>query len=84
MSKKNNNNQHLKQRIREQQAEIDSLKRKNEDLRDALREIREKQFETYSNVMLVIFDSFMMEELTDELAGQLMLSMTDVMLYNTV
>lgn len=84
MSKKNNNNQHLKQRIREQQAEIDSLKRKNEDLRDALREIREKQFETYSNVMLVIFENFMMEELTDELAGQLMLSMTDVMLCNNM
>lgn len=27
MSKKNCNNQHLKQRIREQQAEIDALKR---------------------------------------------------------
>ena len=84
MSKKNNNNQHLKQRIREQQAEIDSLKRKNEDLRDALREMREKRFETYSNVMLVIFENFMMEELTDELAGQLMLSMTDVMLCNNM
>ena len=84
MSKKNNNNQHLKQRIREQQAEIDSLKRKNEDLRDAFCEMREKRFETYSNVMLVIFENFMMEELTDELAGQLMLSMTDVMLCNNM
>ena len=84
MSKKNNNNQHLKQRIREQQAEIDSLKRKNEDLRDAFREMREKRFETYSNVMLVIFENFMMEELTDELAGQLMLSMTGVMLCNNM
>ena len=34
--------------------------------------------------MLVIFESFMMEDLSDELAGQLMLSMTDVMLYNNV
>ena len=33
MSKKNNNTQHLKQRIREQQAEIPHLKRNNLDLR---------------------------------------------------
>ena len=84
MSKKNNNNQHLKQRIREQQAEINCLKRNNLDLRDALREMRENRLKTYVDVMLVIFESFMMEDLTDELAGQLMLSMTDVMLYNNV
>ena len=82
MNKKNNNNQHLKQRIREQQAEINHLTRNNMDLRDALREMRENKLKTYADVMLVIFDSFMMEELTDELAGQLMLSMTDVMLYS--
>ena len=84
MSKKNNNNQHLKQRIREQQAEITHLKRNNLDLRDALREMRENRLKTYADVMLVIFESFMMEDLTDELTGQLMLSMTDVMLYNNV
>ena len=82
MSKKNNNNQHLKQRIREQQQEINHLKRHNQELRDALREMRENRLETYSDVMLVIFDSFMMEDLTEELAGKLMLSMTSVMLYN--
>ena len=84
MSKKNNNTQHLKQRIRELQAEITHLKRNNLDLRDVLREIRENRLKTYADVMLVIFESFMMEDLTDELAGQLMLSMTDVMLYNNV
>ena len=82
MSKKNNNNQHLKQRIREQQQEINHLKRHNQELRDALREMRENRLETYSDVMLVIFDSFMMEDLTEELAGKLMLSMTSVMLYS--
>ena len=84
MSKKNNNTQHLMQRIREQQAEITHLKRNNLDLREALREMRENRLKTYADVMLVIFESFMMEDLTDELAGQLMLSMTDVMLYNNV
>ena len=84
MSKKNNNNQHLKQRIREQQAEIDSLKRSNHDFRDALRKMRENRLKTYSDVMLVIFESFMMEDLADELAGRLMISMTNVMLYNNV
>lgn len=84
MNKKNNNNQHLKQRIREQQAEINCLKRNNQGMRDALREMRENRLKTYTDVMLVIFESFMMEDLTDELAGQLMLSMTDVMLYNNV
>ena len=82
MSKKHNNNQHLKQRIREQRQEINHLKRHNQELRDALREMRENRLETYADVMLVIFESFMMEDLTDELAGQLMLSMTDVMMYN--
>ena len=84
MSKKNNNNQHLKQRIREQQAEINCLKRNNLDLRDVLREMRENRLKTYADVMLVIFESFMMEDLTDELAGKLMLSMTSDMLYNNV
>lgn len=84
MSKKNNNNQHLKQRIHDQQTQINHLKRHNMDLRGALREMRENRLETYSDVMLVIFESFMMEDLTEELAGKLMLSMTDVMLYNNV
>ena len=84
MSKKNNNNQHLKQRIREQQGEINRLRRANQDYLDVLREIRENSLKTYADVMLVIFESFMMEDLTDELAGQLMLSLTDVMLYNNV
>ena len=84
MSKKHNNNQHLKQRIREQQQEINHLKRHNQELRDALREMRENRLETYSDVMLVIFASFMMEDLTEDLAGKLMLSMTSVMLYNNV
>ena len=84
MSKKNNNNQTLKQRIREQQTEINQLRHSNQEYRNALREMREKKLETYSNVMLVIFESFMMEELTDELAGQLMISLTDVMLYSNV
>ena len=82
MSKKHNNNQHLKQRIREQQQEINHLKHHNQELRDALREMRENRLETYSDVMLVIFESFMMEDLTEELAGKLMLSMTSVMLYS--
>ena len=84
MSKKNNNNQHLKQRIREQQGEIIRLRRANQDYLDVLREMRENSLKTYADVMLVIFESFMMEDLTDELAGQLMLSLTDVMLYNNV
>ena len=82
MSKKNNNNQHLKQRIREQQQEINHLKRHNQELRDALREMRENRLETYSDVMLVIFEGFMMDDLTEEQAGQLMLSLTNVMMYN--
>ena len=84
MSKKNNNNQHLKQRIREQQGEINRLRRANQDYLDVLREMRENSLKTYADVMLVIFESFMMEDLTDELAGKLMLSMTSVMLYNNV
>ena len=84
MSKKNNNNQHLKQHIREQQGEINRLRSANQDYLDVLREMRENSLKTYADVMLVIFESFMMEDLTDELAGQLMLSLTDVMLYNNV
>ena len=53
MSKKNNNNQHLKQRIREQQAEIDALKRHTNDLRNIIRDMRENKFATYSEVMLL-------------------------------
>ena len=82
MSKKNNNNQHMKQRIREQQAEIDSLKRHSKDLHNIIRTMRENKFATYSDVMLVIFEGFMMDDLTEGQAGQLMLSMTDVMMYN--
>lgn len=39
-------------------------------------------FRTYSEVMLVIFEGFMMDDLTEEQAGQLMLSLTNVMMYN--
>ncbi len=82
MSKKNNNNQHLKQRIREQQAEIDALKRHGKDLHNIIRTMRENKFATYSDVMLVIFENYMMDDLTEEQAGQLMISLTDVMLYS--
>ena len=82
MSKKNNNNQHMKQRIREQQAEIDALKRHTTDLRNIIRDMRENKFATYSDVMLVIFENYMMDDLTEEQAGQLMISLTDVMLYS--
>lgn len=82
MSKKNNNNQHLMQRIREQQAEIDALKCHTNDLRNIIRDMRENKFATYSEVMLVIFEGFMMDDLTEEQAGQLMLSLTNVMMYN--
>ena len=82
MSKKTNNNQHLKQRIREQQAEIDSLKRHSKDLHNIIRTMRENKFATYSDVMLVIFENYMMDDLTEEQTGQLMISLTDVMLYS--
>ena len=82
MSKKNCNNQHLKQRIREQQAEIDSLKRHSKDLHNIIRTMRENKFATYSDVMLVIFENYMMDDLTEEQTGQLMISLTDVMLYS--
>ena len=82
MSKKNNNNQHLKQRIREQQPEIDSLKRHSKDLHNIIRTMRENKFATYSDVMLVIFENYMMDDLTEEQTGQLMISLTDVMLYS--
>ena len=82
MSKNNNNNQHLKQRIREQQAEIDSLKRHSKDLHNIIRTMRENKFATYSDVMLVIFENYMMDDLTEEQTGQLMISLTDVMLYS--
>ena len=82
MSKKNNNNQHLKQRIREQQAEIDALKRHTNDLRNIIRDMRENKFATYSDVMLVIFENYMMDDLTEKQTGQLMISLTDVMLYS--
>lgn len=82
MSKKNNNKQHLKQRIREQQVEIDSLKRHSKELHNIIRTMRENKFATYSDVMLVIFENYMMDDLTEEQAGQLMISLTDVMLYS--
>ena len=82
MSKKNNNNQHLKQRIREQQAEFDALKRHTNDPRYIIRDMRENKFATYSDVMLVIFENYMMDDLTEEQTGQLMISLTDVMLYS--
>lgn len=84
MSKKNNSNQHEKRRIQEQQSEISHLKRNNQHLRDILREMHENRLKTYADVMLVVFEKFMLEEFSDELAGQLMLSMTDVMLYHNV
>lgn len=82
MSKKNNNYQHLKQRICEQQAEIAALKRDDMKMRNFIRSMRENKFITYSDVMLVIFENYMTEDLTEEQAGQLMLSLTDVMLYS--
>ena len=49
MSKKTNNNQHLKQRIREQQAEIDSLKRHSKDLHNIIRTMRENKFAIWAH-----------------------------------
>ena len=40
------------------------------------------RLKAYTDVMLISFESFMMADLADELAGQLALSMTDVTLYN--
>lgn len=81
MSKKNNNNQHLKQRIREQQTYIDRLQGDIKTLRFFLREMRENKLQTFADVMLVIFEQFMMEGLTEEQAGKLMVLMTSTMLY---
>ena len=40
------------------------------------------RLKAYADVMHVSFESFMMADLADELAGQLVLLMTDVTLYN--
>ena len=81
MSKKNNNTQHLKQHIREQQANIDRLKLDNKELRNILREMQENKLQTFADVMLVLFEQFMMCDLTEEQAGKLMVLMTSAMLY---
>ena len=81
MSKKNNKNQHLNQRIREQQAYIDRLKLDNKELRNILREMQENKLQTFADVMLVLFEQFMMCDLTEEQAGKLMVLMTSAMLY---
>lgn len=81
MSKKNSNNQHLKQRIREQQTYIDRLQGDIKTLRFFLREMRENKLQTFADVMLVIFEQFMIEGLTEEQAGKLMVLMTSTMLY---
>ena len=82
MSKKNNNNQHLKQRIHEQQAYIERLKLDNKELRSILRDMRENRLQTYADVMLIIFEQFMMCDFSEEQAGKLMVLLTSTMLYN--
>ena len=82
MSKKNHNNQYLKQRIREQQTYIDRLQGDIKNLRFFLREMHENKLQTFADVMLVIFEQFMTDDLTEAQAGKLMVLMTSTMLYN--
>lgn len=78
------NNQNLKHRIREQQNTIDALKRDNRELRNILRDLQENKLQTFVDVMLVLFEQFIMCDLSEEQASNLMELMTSVILHSDV
>ena len=74
MSKKNNNNQHLKQRIHEQQQEISKMHTMNEYLCSVIDAQREQMYTQFADVMCNVYDCAMEGSITEEQAGTLMYS----------
>ena len=80
MSKNKHNNQHLKQRIHEQQYEIDRLKYLNKQMAISLSEMRLHEYQQFAGVMACVHEQAMLEVITEEQAGRLMLALTGTML----
>ena len=74
MSKKNNNNQHLKQRIREQQQEINKLGNMNSYLCSVIDSQRLQMYTQFADVMCNVYSCAMEGSITEEQAGILMYS----------
>lgn len=77
MSKKNNNNQHLKQRIREQDGQIKHLEAMNHHLMMRLNNMAFKQYKQYAVAMCCLHEQVEFGNMPEALAGELMLAMTD-------
>ena len=74
MSKKHNNNQHLKQRIREQQQEINKLGNMNTYLCSVIDSQRLQMYAQFADVMCNVYSCAMEGSITEEQAGILMYS----------
>ena len=72
MSKKNNNNQHLKQRIREQQQEINKLGNMNSYLCSVIDSQRLQMYTQFADVMYSVYAYTLQDGITREQAGNLM------------
>ena len=72
MSKKNNNNQHLKQRIREQQQEISRLNNMNTYLCSVIDSQRLQMYTQFADVMYSVYAYTLQDGITREQAGNLM------------
>lgn len=79
---KNNNNQRMKQCIREQQRQIERLKHLNKEMGITLNEMHLHELQQFSDVLSCVFAQCMMDVITEEQAGRLMVALTGAMRYD--
>lgn len=78
---KNHSNKHLKERIRDQQKEIERLRYYNGELSMTVDELRPHNLQMFANVISTVFEQYMMDEIDEDQAGKLMVALAGAMQY---
>ncbi len=76
---KNHTNKDLKQRIRKQQKEIERLRYYNSELGMAVDELHLHTLSMFANVITTVYEQMMMDEISEDQAGKLMVALTGAM-----
>lgn len=72
----------MKQRLHEQQQEIERLKHNNREQCLLLNETRLCALQQFSDALTCVFEQCMMDVITEEQAGKLMIALTGAMRYD--
>ncbi len=71
---KNQSNRQLRQRIREQNEEIEYLRALGMNMGRTIRAARAQMLQQFADVMCVLYNESLMDVISDEQAGKLMMS----------